>query len=134
MAMNNSTRLIRNLAIALSTGAVLALLTEAVLRGAVMAPPRPSPPWWFTIHLMEHGYWIAFGLLWYLVAPLASRMGTITGSYESIYSYKVTDLFRPVGFAMALVPLLWILAVWLVVIVKVTLVGSWATEGRIFTL
>jgi hypothetical protein len=125
---------IRNLAIALGVGAVAALLVDAALQNALAAvrsPGRSSlTPWWVVGRVMERSTWIAAALLVWVFAPALSGIASKVWPADHVVG-RVAAL-DGVGRAMIAMPLFWLLATWLVWAVKMTLAGSWASEGRVF--
>ena len=125
----------RHAAWALLVGAFVAVFVDAALQNAliVAAPPgsRSTVPWWVTGRVMERSTWIAAALLLWLVAPQLTR-GVKTGATDEPVVLPAAALYALVGWAMLALPLVWILATWIIWIIKITLVGSWRSEGQIF--
>jgi hypothetical protein len=132
--LTNERRSIRNLATAFGVGAVAALLVDAALQNALVAVRSPGAssmtPWWVVGRVTERSIWIAAALLVWVLAPALSAN-----------AYKAWLADRPIGRAAALhlvghamigVPLIWLFATWFVWAMKMTLMGSWGSEGRAF--
>jgi hypothetical protein len=79
--------------------------------------------------VMERSPWIVAALLVWLWAPLLSRAASNVWPADHVVGRGAA--LDVVGRAMVGVPLLWLLATWLVWAAKMTLVGSWSSEGRV---
>jgi hypothetical protein len=125
---------IRNLAMALGVGALAALLVDAVLQNLLAAVrslgASTTTPWWMIGRVQERSPWIVAALLVWLWAPAISRAAL--HAWPADHGVRRGAAFVLVGRAMIAAPLLWLVATWLVVAVKMTLVGSWSSEGRVF--
>jgi hypothetical protein len=113
---------------------MIALVTDAVLQLALNAvaisPYGGGAPWWITAHLPERGRWLALGaLLWWLAPSVVSRDD---GVHEAHAPRNVAEAWRRTGVAVIAVPLLWVLATWLVSALRFTVLGSWPTDGLVF--
>ena len=115
-------------------GAVTALLVDAALQNAIAAAQSPGvgslAPWWVIGHIVERSVWVAAALLAWLASPTLSR--ALSGLLPRDHAIGRADALQVVGRSMMSVPLVWLAATWLVLAVKMTLVGSWGTEGRVF--
>ena len=125
---------IRNLAMALGVGALAALFVDAALQNALAAVRSPGAPtmtpWWMIGRVMERSPWIVTALLVWLWAPLLSRAAS--NAWPADHVVDRSAALDVVGRAMVAAPLLWLVATWLVWAAKMTLVGSWSSEGRVF--
>jgi hypothetical protein len=130
----NERQSIRNLAIALGVGAAAALLVDVGLQNALVAARSPgvssTTPWWVIGRVMERSTWVAAALLLWVLAPGLSRIASRV--WPADYVVGRSAALDIVGRAMIGMPLLWLLATWLAGAVKITLAGSWGSEGRIF--
>jgi hypothetical protein len=112
----------------------VALVADAAMQlalDAVRITAYASAPWWVTANLIERGRWVTFAAVVWWAAPRLARHG------PPVLARDVADDDRPeawrrVGLAVVIVPLLWVLATWMVTAVRFSLLGSWATEGRVF--
>lgn len=119
-------------AAAFLTATLAALVTDALLQLALDAVRVSAfgggAPWWVTAHLIERGRWVVFALLvWVGAGRLRDAGDAVAGARTP------ADAWRDVGVAIVAVPLLWIVATWVVSAVRFTLLGSWAFDGRVFT-
>ncbi len=117
-------------AFVVATGA--ALVIDAALQlamDAVRVSTYGHAPWWITANLVERGRWVAFALLLWRVAPLLIEP---VGATPAPWTAGPRDTWRRVGVAVAVVPLLWVAATWMVSAVRFTLLGTWDTDGRVF--
>lgn len=125
---------IRNLAMALGIGALAALLFDAALQNALAAVRSPGAPamtpWWISGRVLERSPWIVAALLVWLWAPALSR--TLSNAWPAAHVVGRGAALDVVGRAMIAAPLFWLVATWLVWAAKMTLVGSWSSEGRVF--
>ena len=125
---------IRNLALALALGALVALLVDAALQNLLAAVrslgASTTTPWWIIGRVLERSPWIVAALLVWLGAPALSRAAS--SAWPAAHVVGRSAALDVVGRAMIAVPLLWLLATWLAWAAKMTLVGSWSSEGRVF--
>jgi hypothetical protein len=125
---------VRHVTSAFVIGAVMALLVDAALQNAIAAAQSPGggslAPWWVNGRVVERGVWVAAALLAWLASPTLSRALSVLWPLD--HHVGRADAFQVVGRSMISVPLVWLAATWLVLAVKMTLVGSWGTEGRVF--
>ena len=119
---------------AFGMGAVAALLVDAALQNALAAVRSPgvssTTPWWVIGRVLERSTWIAAALLVWVLAPALSRLASKLWPADHVVGHSAA--LEAVGRAMIGVPLVWLLATWLVLAVKMTLAGSWGSEGRVF--
>lgn len=110
-----------------------ALVVDAALQlamDAVRVSPSGGTPWWITANVIERGRWVIFaGLLWWLGPRLLAGEADPPVVAEAD---GAAHAWRRVGLAVGSVPLLWIIATWAVSAVRFTVLGSWATDGRVF--
>jgi hypothetical protein len=113
---------------------VLALVVQGLYLVLVAfdAPRSPAPgvPWWVEIGMMGWTPWLVLGGLTWLAAPALAAGASLagrTGSLASTYS----ALAGVAGFALLAYPVLSFVSTWIVTVVTVSLVQTWATEGRI---
>ena len=125
---------VRDHAAAFLTAALAALVADAVLQLALDAVAVSAysggAPWWIPAHLPERGRWAALAaLLWWLAPAMLPREG---GDHEARADREAAEAWRQTGLAVIAVPLLWVIATWLVSAVRFTLLGSWSTDGLVF--
>lgn len=124
---------VRPYLLAFLVATLAALVVDAVLQlalDAVRVSAYGGAPWWITANLIERGRWGAFaGLLWWL-APRLFR----AGDAAAIQLPPVTraEAWRQVAVAIVAMPLLWMVATWVVSAIRFTLLGTWDTDGRVF--
>jgi hypothetical protein len=70
-------------------------------------------------------------LLWWL-APHLVPPAALTPVTETAGARDEAEAWRQVGIAVIAVPLLWVVATWVVSAVRFTLLGSWPTDGLVF--
>jgi hypothetical protein len=128
---------VRENAFAFVVATVVALVIDAAMQlalDAVRVSSYGSAPWWITANLIERGRWVMFAaVLWWLAPRLLVGAGlpaAAPGPTEDDESRR--EAWRQVGLAVVTIPLLWVLATWLVSAIRFTLLGSWATEGQVF--
>ena len=86
-------------------------------------------PWWVTAQLIERGRWVVMALLLHALAPLLLEGDEDDAAAPAIDRQAS---WHTVGAAVLYVPLLWILATWVVSALRFTLLGSWGSEGQVF--
>ena len=125
---------IRHLALALGVGALAALLVDAALQNLLAAVrslgASTMTPWWVIGRVMERSPWIVAALFVWLWAPSLARAASIAWPADHVVGRRAA--LDVVGRAMIAVPLLWLLATWLAWATRMTLAGSWSSEGRVF--
>jgi hypothetical protein len=125
---------VRNLTFAFVIGAVMTLVVDAALQNAIAAVQSPGvdslAPWWVLGRIVERSVWVAAALLAWLASPTLSR--ALSDVWPRDHHLGRATAFQLVGRVMVSVPLVWLAATWLVLAVKMALVGSWGTEGRVF--
>ena len=123
----------RSHASAFLLGTVAALVVDAALQLAMDAVRVSSygggAPWWVTANLITRGRWVAFAMLLWWLTP---RLTSAEANPGAAASRALQDAWRQVAVALVAVPLLWIVATWVVSAVRFTLLGSWDTDGRVF--
>ncbi len=124
----------RDHAAAFLTAALAALVVDAVLQLALDAVAVSAysggAPWWITAHLPERGRWVVLAaFLWWLAPALASAED---GAGEARPPRDAAEAWWRTGVAVIAVPLLWVLATWIVSALRFTLLGSWSTDGLVF--
>jgi len=108
---------------------VVALLADALLGfiisglGALGGPP--GAPWWVSGHVPERSRWVVFALLLVAVARSPLLAAVVT-------PLPAATAWRAAGRLAILVPLLWIVALWLVQATLFTVAGRWDIDGRTF--
>lgn len=103
-------------ATSLAADALLATLTTAV-----RVTGGGGPPWWIAANLVDRGRWVAFALLLLAV-----------GGRPTSASPDAPAVWRRVGVAAVVAPLLWVLATWIVQSVLFTLAGRWDIDGQMY--
>lgn len=122
---------VRDYAAAFLVGAVAALIIDAVMQLTLDAVRVSGygggAPWWITANVIARGRWVALAaLLWWLAPHLIAQ-----DAHEPA-NHPTPEVWRRVGVAVIGLPLLWVLATWMVTAIRFTLLGSWATDGRVF--
>jgi len=122
---------------ALVAATVVALVVDAALQlvlDAVRVSGRDSGvPWWITANLIPRGRWVALAtLLWAIGPRFPGAVEDEAGEAQGGASVPGPEAWRRVGVAVIALPLLWVVATWAVTAVRFTLLGSWATDGRVF--
>jgi hypothetical protein len=124
----------RAYAAAFLTATLAALVVDAVLQLALdavaVAAYGGGAPWWVTTHLVERGRWVALAALLCWLAP--SLFPREDMPQDARAPLGAAGAWRQTGMAVVVVPLLWVLATWIVSALRFTLLGSWATEGLVF--
>jgi len=118
---SGSRALLAVVAVALVADALLGALTGALssIGGG------PSAPWWVNGHVVERSRWVVFALL---VTGLAGGpMGSLADAPATPAS-----AWRLVGALALVVPLLWIVALWIVQASLFTVAGRWDVDGLFF--
>jgi hypothetical protein len=122
---------VRAYASAFLVATAVALLVDVALQLALDAVKVSNygsgAPWWVTAHLIERGRWVALAILLWLITP---RL--FTNPPVAPDDRQSADPWHDVAIAVGAVPLLWIAATWIVTAARFTLLGSWATDGRVF--
>ena len=87
--------------------------------------PGDSTPWWVAAHVVERGRWVvAAALLLAASARLAAPDGPAP--------FRPASIWRCVGIAVAAMPVLWIVATWIVQAALFTVAGRWEVDGQMF--
>lgn len=105
--------------VALAADGLLALVTglaDVTARGA-------GPPWWVAAHVVERSRWVVAALLLMAIGRRDPGAWPIADP---------ADVWRLVGTAVIVVPLLWTLATWIVQAGLFTAAGRWDVDGRVF--
>lgn len=127
--------LLRDHAFAFVVATIVALMADLTMQlalEAVRVSSYGSAPWWLTANLIERGRWVLFAaVLWWAAPRLAGPEPNADGTPEMEAGSRA-EAWRQVGVAVLAVPLLWVLATWMVSAIRFTLLGSWDTEGRVF--
>jgi hypothetical protein len=125
---------VRDHAAAFVTAAVAALVVDAALQLALDAVAVSAysggAPWWITAHLIERGRWVAFAALVWCLAPRV--LSAEDDTHEPRPPRDAAEAWRQTGVAVIAIPLLWVLATWMVSAIRFTLLGSWSTDGLVF--
>ena len=126
---------LRDHAAAFLAATTVALVADAAMQlalEAVRVSSFGSAPWWVTANVIERGRWVVFAaVLWWLAPRMAgARPGA--GAPVPTADGSRPEAWRQVGLAVMVIPLLWVLATWMVSAIRFTLLGSWATEGQAF--
>ena len=114
---------------------IVALVADAAMQlalEAVRVSAYGSAPWWVTANLVERGRWVLFAAVLWWAAPHLAGAGPPPDAPGAAAAAVRPEAWRQVGLAVLVVPLLWILATWMVSALRFTLLGSWATEGQVF--
>jgi hypothetical protein len=122
-------RTIRHVAGAVIAGSAAALAIDALLQLALSAV-RVTAPWWVNARVGEYGAWIvAAGLAWLLAPMLAGHAGRVANAHLVL---PQSGTFGLVGTLMIVLPVLWLVATWLVTGARITTAGTWAHDGLVF--
>ena len=100
--------------------------SSITIRGAWVQPFFYHGDWLGRV--MSCGTWLLTALLIYVSAPVANRLPGVRdgGSVQSF-------IFSIAGSVLTILPPLYFIAQSAIYAIKITIVGSWASEGRIFT-
>jgi len=127
--LRTSSAAIRTLAVRIMAVAVAAYVAWALLQTARLSS---SPmPWWVVTDLMSWSRWLVLGIIVWLSAPLLAFGATFAADSEERSTSTYRQLAGVVGFAVFLYPGLSFAADLIVIVIKVSLVQSWATEGTV---
>jgi hypothetical protein len=123
---------VRNYAAAFLAATLAALVVDAVLQLALDAVAVSAysggAPWWITAHLPDRGRWVVMAaLLWQLAPAVVPR----DDGADAHAPGNAAEAWRQTGMAVMAVPLLWVLATWVVSALRFTLLGSWSTDGLV---
>lgn len=114
----------RPASLAFLAATVAALVVDAVLQTLIgvasVTSQGSTAPWWVTAHLVARGRWVALAAL----VVIASR--PLPDAPPGGRAWRVT------GTAVMAVPLLWVLAQWIVTAILFTLARRWDVDGRVF--
>jgi hypothetical protein len=88
-------------------------------------------PWWIVGRLLERSVWVVAALLLWASAGFMTRAAARL--WPSLHPLPRINAFDVVGRLMIAVPLLWVLASWLVLAGRITLAGTWDVDGEMFT-
>jgi hypothetical protein len=125
---------IRQLALALFVGAVVALAIDGALQNSLAAVQSPgaasATPWWVIGRVLERGVWVVTALLVWSLAPQLSRIASV--AWPADHTVRRAEALDIVGRLMIVVPLVWLLAIWVVSAVRMALMSSWESEGSVF--
>lgn len=108
--------------------AVVALVADALLgalTGALAVNGGPVAPWWDAGHVLERTRWVVFAA----VLAASARALAATGSTVET---RAGDAWHVVGVAAMLLPLLWLVASWIVQAAILTAAGRWGIDGQAF--
>ena len=114
---------------------VAALVVDAVLQlalAAVRVSGSGGVPWWITANLAERGRWVVLAALLWWLAPRLMASPADEGAGATGGETSRREAWKLVGVAAVVLPLLWVLATWVVTAMRITLLASWATDGRVF--
>jgi hypothetical protein len=121
--------IIRHTAIAFTTGAAIAVVFDALLQlltSAIRLSGGIRPPWW--ARLSERSSWVALGLVLWLAAPL---LGEWIDKLVPRARLPRRTIWEMVGIGMLTLPLGHLLGQWIVLVMQLTVAGTWLSEGRI---
>lgn len=120
--MNAARALIAVTAVALVADASLGALTASL--GALGS--TSGGPWWVAGHLPERGRWLVLALL---LVPLARRL---SAGEPAPWALSNAAVWQLVARLALLLPLVWIVALWIVQAALFTVAGRWDIDGQIF--
>ncbi len=121
---------VRHTAAAVTTGAFLALLFDAVLQllaGAIRVTGGVRPLWYAGV--AEHSVWIALGLILWLAAPLLGEWIDDVVPGAQVSRRTVWEL---VGLGLLALPPCYLLAQWIVIATQFSISGTWHAAGGTF--
>jgi hypothetical protein len=121
---------IRHLAAAFTTGAVIALVLDAALQfltATIRITGGVRPPWY--ARAADNGVWIVLGLVLWVASPLLAEWIDDVAPRAELSRRTVWDL---VGLGMLTLPAAYVLSQWIVLALRLTVAGSWLSEGGIF--
>jgi hypothetical protein len=125
---------ISNLARALLIGTVAALVIDVVFRNALEVARSPGAstltPWWAVGRVFERAVWVVLALL--LWACSATMTRATREAWLPDFVLPRSDALAVVGRIMIVMPIVWALATWLVVALRITLAGDWEVDGYMF--
>jgi hypothetical protein len=125
--------LMRHHARAFLVATVAALVVDALLQLAMDAVRVSAygggAPWWVTTHLIERGRWVVLATMLWWAAP--RLLGSVPDA-APVAGQTPDEAWRQVAAAVAVVPVCWVVATWIVSAVRFTLQGSWGYDGGIF--
>ena len=107
--------------VSLATDALLAALTS----GLSVVRPSAGVPWWVDAHLVERGRWVVMAML---LVVVGRRLASSTPAAAA----ATAAVWRLVGGAVIAIPLLWIVAAWIVQATVFTVAGRWDIDGQIY--
>lgn len=125
----------RDRAFAFVVATAVALVGDGAMQlglDAVRVSSYGSAPWWITANLVERGRWVVFAAVLWWAAPRLTEPGPDAANARETEAGGRAEAWRQVGLTVLVFPLLWVLATWIVSAIRFTLLGSWATEGRVF--
>ncbi len=106
---------------ALAVDALLATLTRLM----AVTGAGDSTPWWVAARLVERGRWV-------VVAALLVAVTRRVASPEGPTPPSRAVVWRFVGIAVAITPLLWMAATWIVQATLFTVARRWDVDGQVF--
>ena len=121
---------IRHLAAAFTTGAVIALVLDAVLQfltATIRIAGGIRPPWYARV--ADNSVWIALGLVLWLASPLLAEWIEEVAPRATLSRRTAWEL---VGLGMLTLPAAHVLSQWIVLALQLTSTGTWLSEGGIF--
>ena len=134
--MSATTAGIRDYASAFLAATLAALVVDAVMQLALDAVAvstyRSGTPWWITAHLIERGRWVVLAALLWWLGPRVIPEPTAGHAAGTTVPRDPAEAWRQTGVAVIAVPLLWVLATWIVSALRFTALGSWSTDGLVF--
>lgn len=108
--------------LAAASGAlVVDIVLHALIGLADVSSPASSAPSWVTAHVVERGRWVALAAILVLIAR---------GAHGAAPDRP--RIWRATGIAVMAIPVLWVLANWIVTAILFTLARRWDLDGRIF--
>lgn len=122
--------IIRDAAAAFTSGAVLALVFDALLQlltSWIRITGGVRPPWW--VRTAEGSVWVALGLVLWLAAPVIAEAADRALPRAHLPRRTVWEL---VGLGLLALPLGHVIGQWIVLALQLTVADTWLSEGRIF--
>jgi hypothetical protein len=131
--MTSWTVSVRRVAAASVAGSLVALACDALLLLVLAAAQvRGGVVWWAGVRLTERSAWMAAaGLVWLGAGIVAAQLQeTIPAPPAAALGSRAA--LRLVGLVMVGWPVVWLVATWVVLAVRLTAGGGWPYEGRVF--
>lgn len=122
IAVGAARALVATLVVVLIVDALIGVLTGllATVGGG------PDAPWWITGHLVERSRWLVFALLMLVAVRTPPLAALVDAPLTSAAAWRV------VGALAIAVPLLWLVAFWIVQATIFTAFDRWDVDGQAY--